>query len=250
MHPADHLFAILLAVIYPIVGYLSFARLLRRIEAGQVINRIGLYMGTISGHWTLFLIALLLWRWSDRDWDALGFELAFGTNFFIGAMIAAAAIVLLVMQVRLVANASMDELRKIRKSFGKLEFVIPRNSNELGRFFGLSLTAGIVEETLWRGFIIWYFSQFLPLWAAALISAIAFGLAHAYQGIENVPKITVVGAVFTLLYLLSGSLWLPMILHAAVDILQGRMAYDVIRRSDDGGRVKPGSHATTATSES
>jgi membrane protease YdiL (CAAX protease family) len=29
---------------------------------------------------------------------------------------------------------------------------------------------------------------------------------------------------------LTGSLWLPIILHAAVDLLQGRLAYDVLRR--------------------
>jgi membrane protease YdiL (CAAX protease family) len=33
------------------------------------------------------------------------------------------------------------------------------------------------------------------------------------------------------LYLLTGSIWLPIILHAAIDILQGRMAYEVMRRS-------------------
>jgi membrane protease YdiL (CAAX protease family) len=45
------------------------------------------------------------------------------------------------------------------------------------------------------------------------------------------PKITLVGGVFAGLYLLSGSIWLPMLLHAAVDILQGRLAYEVIHRA-------------------
>ena len=83
--------------------------------------------------------------------------------------------------------------------------------------------------------MIWYFSLFLPLWLAALISAIGFGLAHAYQGIENLPKVTIVGFAFTGLYLLTGSLLLPMVLHAAVDVLQGRLAYTAMRRCDNEG---------------
>ena len=69
-----------------------------------------------------------------------------------------------------------------------------QNGNELARFYGLSITAGIVEEVLWRGFLIWYLSQFMPVWGAALISTIGFGLAHAYQGLRQVPQITIVGA--------------------------------------------------------
>lgn len=229
----DHLFVIVLAVIHPIAGYLSFRRLLRRIEAGETIDRTKLYLATIAGHWTLFVLALALWFFAGRAWTVLGFGLTMDTWFMVGVALTIAAIVLLVMQIRQITTADADEVRGFRGRLGRLEIIIPRNGNELGRFYGLSLTAGIVEETLWRGFMIWYFSQFLPLWVAATISVIGFGLAHAYQGIENLPKITLVGAAFAGLYVLTGSLWLPMVLHAAVDIIQGRLAYEVIRRSDN-----------------
>ncbi len=39
-----------------------------------------------------------------------------------------------------------------------------------------------VEEVLWRGFLILYLSQFMPVWVAAVVSGVSFGLAHAYQG--------------------------------------------------------------------
>ena len=89
----------------------------------------------------------------------------------------------------------------------------------------MSITAGIVEETIWRGFLFWYFGQVMPLWAAAVLSAIGFGLAHAYQGFRAVPRIIAVGSIFVLLYLLTGSLWLSMLLHAIVDMLQGRAIF-------------------------
>jgi membrane protease YdiL (CAAX protease family) len=229
---ADHLFVFVLAIVHPIVGYVSFKRLLRRIEAGEIIDRTKLYLTTIMGHWFLFALALVLWISQERSWSALGFGLTTDTWFMVGAVLTVAGVVLLLLQIRQMAATDTDEVRSIRGRIGNLEIILPRNGNELGRFYGLSLTAGIVEETLWRGFMIWYFSQFLPLWAAALISTIGFGLAHAYQGIKNLPRVTLVGAAFAGLYVLTGSLWLPMVLHAAVDILQGRLAYDVIRRCD------------------
>jgi membrane protease YdiL (CAAX protease family) len=230
---ADHLFVVILAVIHPIVGYVSFKRLVRRIDAGEIIDRTKLYLTTMTGHWFLFAFALALWISQERSWPALGFSLTTDIWFIVGVALTVAGVVLLVLPIRQIATSDADEARSLREQLGKLEIIIPRNGNELGRFYSLSLTAGIVEETLWRGFMIWYFSQFLPLWAAALVSTIGFGLAHAYQGIKNLPRVTVVGAAFAGLYLLTGSLWLPMVLHAAVDILQGRLAYDVIRRCDN-----------------
>ena len=42
---------------------------------------------------------------------------------------------------------------------GELSFLIPQNDGEMARFNMLSLTAGIVEETLWRGFLVWYLAR-------------------------------------------------------------------------------------------
>lgn len=228
----DHLLLVLLAVIHPVVGYISFQRLLRRIAAGEVVERRSLYHMTITGQWALFALTVGAWAYQGRSMQTLGFGLSMNLSFYIGVVAAALGIVLLIMQIRQIQSAPQEDISNIRGQLGTLEIIIPRNGNELARFYGLSLTAGIVEETLWRGFMIWYFSHFMPIWLAALVSVLGFGIAHAYQGVANLPKVTLVGAVFAGLYLLSGSLWLSIIFHAAVDILQGRAAYEVIRRDD------------------
>lgn len=232
MTSIDHLLLIILAVVHPVVGYFSFQRLLRRIDAGEVIDRSNLYRMTIAGQWVLFALTVGAWLFQGRNLQTLGFSLTTDIPLFIGACLTVLGIVLLLTQIRQIRSAPNEEIRNVRAQLGNLEIIIPRNGNELLRFYGLSLTAGIVEETLWRGFMIWYFSQFMPVWTAAMISVIGFGIAHAYQGVANLPKVTMVGAVFAGLYLLTGSLWLPIVLHAAVDILQGRAAYEVIRRDD------------------
>ena len=228
----DHLFVFIFVVIYPIAGFVGFRRLLKRAEGGAIIDRAGLYRNTAINHWILFLVALLLWSNLERPWSSLGIETGVDQWFLAALGLTIAGIVMLLLQVRQVAGAAQTDLAQLRAQFGKLALIIPQNGNELARFNLLSITAGIVEELLWRGFLIWYLGQVMPLWAAAIVSSVGFGLAHAYQGLEHLPKITLVGGAFAGLYLLSGSIWLPMLLHAAVDILQGRLAYEVIHRSD------------------
>ena len=87
---------------------------------------------------------------------------------------------------------------------------------------GLSLTAGVCEEVLYRGYLMWYSMMWLPKEAAVLASAVVFGAAHFYLGWGvGVLRATVVGAVFGAAYLLTGTLWVPIALHAIVDITSG-----------------------------
>jgi len=230
----DHAFVFLICIVYPAVSFFSFRRLLARIADGEVVDRQQLYRGTIISHWTLFLVCLGFWAGADRSWTELGFGLQVDFYFALAALVTIAGIAILLIQLRQTQNASPDELNRLRSQLGNVAIMIPRNRAELVRFNGLSITAGIVEEVLWRGFLIWYFSQFMPWWLAAVVSTIAFGLAHAYQGKSQLPQLTLVGGVFAVLFLLSGSLWLPIILHAAVDILQGRVAHTALMRADNG----------------
>lgn len=154
-------------------------------------------------------------------------------------MLAAAAVVLIIVlfawQLISVQKANAKLIDRLSSDFESVAAMLPHTSSELHAFYGLSFTAGIVEELLWRGFLIAYLSQFVPIWAAAVISALVFGISHAYQGISNTPKIFAVGLVFSGLYILSGSLWLPMLLHFAMDALQGRTAYDFLRVKSQAG---------------
>ena len=243
----DHGFVVLIAIIYPVAGLIGFRRLLRRVAAGESVNRSQLYRNTFLGHWTLFLVCMAIWVGAARPWPALGFGLHFDRWFALAAVLTIVGIVVLIQQIRQVNSATREDIDGIRKQFGNLSIMIPQNGNELARFYGLSITAGIVEEVLWRGFLIWYLSQFMPVWGAVVVSAIGFGLAHAYQGLSHLPQVTLVGAVFAALYLVSGSIWLPIILHAAVDILQGRLAYDVIYRSLIGGGLDSSDDVNSAS---
>lgn len=58
--------------------------------------------------------------------------------------------------------------------------------------------------------------------AAVLASAAVFGVAHVYLGWGGgVLRATVVGVVLGVAYLLTGTLWVPIVLHAVVDVTSG-----------------------------
>jgi membrane protease YdiL (CAAX protease family) len=59
----------------------------------------------------------------------------------------------------------------------------------------------------------------LPVYLAAALSLALFGWGHVYQGRAGVIGAITLGLVFTLLYLITGSLLFPIILHIGQDIV-------------------------------
>ena len=106
--------------------------------------------------------------------------------------------------------------------------MIPTTRREQRTFQALALTAGFCEELAYRGFVLWYLGAYLPVPAAVAAMAAAFGLSHLYQGPKAAAQIALVGVAAALLYLLSGSLWIPMLLHALLDLSQLALVREVL----------------------
>lgn len=103
-----------------------------------------------------------------------------------------------------------------------MDFVLPHGGPEITVWVALSVTAGICEETIFRGYLQ---RQFIALTksvpAGILLSAAAFGAAHAYQGFRMVILIGLYGAMFGILAQWRGSVRPGMIAHAWQDGLSG-----------------------------
>ncbi len=228
----DHLLALAIFVLHPIVAYVSVKPIYQRIRAGETIERVKIYRQTIIQQWCLFILAMLLFFFQGRAWFVLEGSDTVHLGTVIAIVLTVSALALLFFQVRAIRRKTVDELAELRSQLGVLGGLLPHSREELKSFDLLSATAGIVEEVLWRGFLIWYLSHYVPVVVAALIGSVGFGLAHAYQGFSNVPKIVGVGMVLSALYILSGSLWLSILLHALGDMLQGRLAFEINRRGE------------------
>ncbi len=102
-----------------------------------------------------------------------------------------------------------------------VEPLMPRNRAEITHTAALSLNAGLSEEVFFRLFLPLLFMELHFGWLTAfLLAALLFGLVHLYQGALGVVSTTILGLLFTAVYLISGNLWVAAGLHAALDLVQ------------------------------
>lgn len=239
MHLVDHLFVLLLFVVQPIYGAWAYRRYVARVEAGEPSNRIRLYGENFVLEWVALGVLALAWYLFGRPAADLGFVAPGGTGFWFGAGVLLLATVYLVVSWRSALKMSDDEKAKHRESFGILVHLMPQTDRDYRYFFGLSITAGIVEEILYRGFVFWYLLMLMPVWAVIIVSAVAFGLGHSYQGAAGVVRVTLIGLAFGIFYVVTGSIWLPMLAHAVLDIVQGATLLAILRSKDDAATAQP-----------
>ncbi|MBO3084818.1 CPBP family intramembrane glutamic endopeptidase [Cellulomonas fengjieae] len=86
---------------------------------------------------------------------------------------------------------------------------------------GLSLSAGVTEEITYRGLVVLALAVAvpdLPHAGVVVVAALLFGFAHWYQGWLGMVLTGALGAAFTQLYLVTGSILLLMVLHVLIDL--------------------------------
>lgn len=94
--------------------------------------------------------------------------------------------------------------------------------------------APITEEILFRGFAFWMLYRYAgwSFWLASLFPAVIFGYAHLYQSPDlleatGIFAITAVGSVwFSWLLLRWDSLWVPIVIHALMNLWWDIFAVD------------------------
>ena len=97
--------------------------------------------------------------------------------------------------------------------------IMPTSDADLWPAAVLAVSAGVAEELFYR---LW-----LPLivamasgsgTAGVIVGTLCFAAMHRYQGWAGVAANTIGGGLLMALYLGSGALWLPILVHALVDL--------------------------------
>ena len=229
--PLDLALLAVFAVAWPLYSMLvDWPRYLARLRAGVPGARMRQYVSTLVEQWTLAALAIVLWVRAARPWAPLGLRVPSGWGAWLGLILIVATVALFVHQLRIVAGRP-DVRARLRIRFTDLDPVLPHTPLEFRTFLALSVTAGICEELLFRGFLIWALRPWLGWWGAALLGAGIFGLAHAYQGRKGIVRASIAGLAITLVYALTGSLLPCMALHVIVDIGGGWTTWLVLREA-------------------
>ncbi len=223
----DHLLALLLAVLGPlrsaVVGLKRFQRADAR-DLGRV--RLKAYRGSMLGQLWRVAAVMVVWWLMHRSPATLGLAPHAGAGL-IGVSVGLAVIIVVMLRQRREALADPTGRRELREHLDNIRLVLPHTRAEFKTFAWVALTAGICEELLYRGYLIWYFSHALPWWGAGLVTAVAFGFGHAYQGARGVVVTGLLGAFLAAVYFLTGSLYASMLIHFLMDLHSGDLAWRV-----------------------
>jgi uncharacterized protein len=232
---ADYALAAAIGLALPLYTWIEHLRDRRREAEGRSRPLVQRYRHTMIMLWGAAAIVLAVWIGAGRPLTDLGLS-ARSDIWFIAALAVAIVISLAYgSQVLTLRRSAADraQLRRMLEQQHGVDAVLPNTPEEMRAFRWVALTAGVCEELLFRGFLIWALAHWMPVWVAAAVALTIFTLAHLYQ--ENaraLAGVAIAGAVMTVLVVVSGSLLPAIILHAAVDLAGGEMTW-VARQARD-----------------
>ncbi len=225
----DHLLLALIAVALPFYGTVTWKSFQRQLLEGKQKALLHAYWETMILQWSLFLLLLLIWSLSERPHAALGFSVTWNLKFVAGILLALAGSGFFIKQWLDLERLEGDIPETLKHQVESVAALMPHTEGELKSFIGVSITAGICEEALYRGFLIWYLGNYVGILHAALISVLVFGLAHAYQGKDGMLKTSAMGLVLAIIYVLSGSLLGPVLIHIVTDVTGGLIGRRIVQ---------------------
>lgn len=153
-----------------------------------------------------------------NGWDGVRDARAWYDSLGAGSIALVVVVGLVVIVLPIVAlffARKQEELTAI----GDIQAMIPRNPAEVRLGAVLSLNAGLFEEVLFRlALPAVVFGAFGNGWIALAVSVVVFGVLHIYQGVGGVAGTTIIGALLMVLYLATGSIVVPILVHVLIDI--------------------------------
>lgn len=219
---------LVLAVAVPLVGIWDFRRLVSWIEEGRTDARTRTYRWILAVEWTLALGFTGWWLAAGRSLEALRLVPATDGWQWLAVGLGVATAVFFIGQL-VVLLRKPDALRKMSRQAGEVASLGPQSDGEIRLFAVVSITAGICEEIVYRGALLAVLVPVVGTWPAVALSSVIFGLGHAYQGAVGIAKTAAVGLVMALLAVFTGSLFVPMVLHAVIDLTSGRLLAEASR---------------------
>jgi uncharacterized protein len=215
-----------LIVLVVIVGWTLISKTVTdRLGAVQHPNRVRSYLIALAWEWLMFglvvigvrrarvaLSAVIGPRWAS--WRALLTDIGIAAALWIPAVV----VLQLLSKLLGITNSSV------------VQAMLPRGGIEIALWVALSVTAGICEETIFRG----YLQRQLTVLARSslagiLLAAAVFGAGHAYQGWRLAILDGLYGVMFGALAHWRRSVRPGMIAHAWNDGFMGIVAASMMR---------------------
>ncbi len=227
-------------IVWEVLRFVPRYRQLKQdIANGDTRARTRLYYEVLAFEWISALLALLAlgFDWNKLNPNSLGIDgirlleplsqgggldRGFTVGIFFGVALGTVAFLMLRIKanrrsVAPLAPARPQWWRKLMPDFSAL---LPATAREKYLWTALAFSAGICEEIVFRGWLLPTLQGIFALGGMALIliASALFGLAHAYQRITGMLLTALAGVLFCVLYIKTGSLLVPILLHILVDL--------------------------------
>ncbi len=208
-------FAVVLLIVYPVADYVVTGRLKRSTQSNKRF-----YVWGLGSEWLLTIGAIALLRRHGLTLpdiaEASGRRTI--TVWFVGVGLLLVAIFAAYNRKRIL-KLPPERLSKVLRHAGPL---VPQPGVERAIWVLVAVTAGFCEELLYRGWLWRFFGDLTGhLWIAVVLSAVAFGLAHAYQGGAGIISTSIAGLLLSVPVFLSNSLVPAQVIHAGIDLTNG-----------------------------
>ena len=215
----------------PVAGHVLHRRFEGRLRSDPRARR-SFYLRLLILEWGLALLALVVWLAAPGvDAGQVGLRWPQQWPGPVTGLVVLLVLAFVVVSTRALRGGALLEVAEPVRRPGEGRHaeppahatlaLLPRTAGERRLFTVVGVTAGVCEEWLYRGFFLAVVAGLaggLPTGLLVVVAALAFGLAHAYQGRAGVVTTGLLGGVMAALYLQTGSLLLPVLLHAAIDL--------------------------------
>lgn len=215
----------------PVAGHVLHRRFEGRLRSDPGARR-SFYVRLLILEWGLSLLALVVWLSAPGvDAGQVGLRWPQQWPGPVTGLVVLLVLAFVVVSTRALRGGALLEAAEQARRPGEGRHsepaahatlaLLPRSAGERRLFTVVGVTAGVCEEWLYRGFFLAVVSALaggLSTGLLVVVAAVAFGLAHAYQGRIGILTTGLLGGVMAALYLQTGSLLLPVLLHAAIDL--------------------------------
>jgi membrane protease YdiL (CAAX protease family) len=237
----DHVVFLVLVALLPWSGRRRFHSLVKADDAGDESARTRAYRTVLVEKWVLTAVIAVAWIALGRTASSIGLIASFTPLAIAGYALTALAIGALLVLGRSAARSEQGRSRT-RAAIAPMRALLPHTAAEKRWFDAVSVTAGISEEFIYRGFLFAYLATWIPevpTGVVVLLAGLVFGLGHLYQGAAGIVKITAIGVLFGVIYWMTGSVWAPMLLHVMVDLNSGWINWQLVREGGLDDTVAP-----------
>lgn len=187
------------------------------------------YLSSIREIALLLLALAAVYWWSGHAPSALGLAAPVSGAAFWSLLVAASAVPVLHLVSKLLEHKMDPAKRAVAEEQILANDGFPRTPAELRLFVVLSLFVGIGWELLYRGFLMLALTPLIGAWGAVALAATAYGLAHGYENPRQLAGAIVSALLFTVGYVLTGSLWWLMLIHVAIPMSLPLYYYKMMR---------------------